>query len=120
MLTQRPFTYPTITVLLSFSYCFISNISLNVLYFRINYIEIYNEKVYDLLNKRSELKIKELPSGDVVFGDGEGGQLVRSEDEILKAVDAGNTHRKVAETNMNVQSSRSHAILQIVSSKSHF
>lgn len=77
-----------------------------------NYLEIYNEKVYDLLNDRSELKIKELPGGDVNVGDG---QLVRSEDEIINLVDNGNVFRKVAETNMNVQSSRSHAILQIVS-----
>lgn len=84
--------------------------------FRIFYIEIYNEKVYDLLNKRVELKIKELPSGELVFGDcNQGGKLVMSEDDILKEVDFGNSHRKVAETNMNVQSSRSHAILQIVS-----
>lgn len=43
------------------------------------------------------------------------GQHVRCEDDIMKLVEAGNNHRKVAETNMNVQSSRSHAILQIVS-----
>lgn len=84
---------------------------------RMNYIEIYNEKVYDLLNKRAELKIKELPSGELIFGDSShGGKPVSSEDDILKEVDTGNSHRKVAETNMNVQSSRSHAILQIVSS----
>lgn len=79
---------------------------------RANYLEIYNEKIYDLLNNRAELKIKELPNGELNIGEGE---YVRSEDEILKLVDRGNLHRKVAETNMNVQSSRSHAILQIVS-----
>lgn len=41
--------------------------------------------------------------------------FLNSDDDILKLVEAGNNHRKVAETNMNVQSSRSHAILQIVS-----
>ena len=81
--------------------------------YRVNYLEIYNEKVYDLLNDRKEIKIQELPSGELKFGCT--GQNVRSEDDILKLVEAGNNHRKVAETNMNVQSSRSHAILQIVS-----
>lgn len=81
--------------------------------FRVNYLEIYNEKVYDLLNDRKEIKIQEFPNGELKFGCN--GQKVQHEDDILKLVDAGNNHRKVAETNMNVQSSRSHAILQVVS-----
>lgn len=69
--------------------------------------------MYDLLNDRKEIKIQELPHGELKFGCT--GQKVKCEDDILKLVEAGNNHRKVAETNMNVQSSRSHAILQIVS-----
>lgn len=65
-----------------------------------------------MLKKRSEIKIKEMPNGDLNLGEGE---LVQTEDKILQMVDAGNSFRKVAETKMNVESSRSHAILQIVS-----
>lgn len=81
--------------------------------FRVNYLEIYNEKVYDLLNDRKEIKIQEFPNGELKFGCT--GRKVQHEDDILLLVDAGNNYRKVAETNMNVQSSRSHAILQVVS-----
>lgn len=42
-------------------------------------------------------------------------QIVTTEDEILNLIECGNSIRKVAQTNMNVQSSRSHAILQLVS-----
>lgn len=80
---------------------------------RVNYLEIYNEKIYDLLNDRKELKIQENPHGELIIRCN--GQKVQHEDDILKLVDAGNNHRKVAETHMNVQSSRSHAILQLVS-----
>lgn len=53
-----------------------------------------------------------MPNGDLNLGEGE---LVQTEDKILQMVDAGNSFRRVAETKMNVESSRSHAILQIVS-----
>lgn len=53
-----------------------------------------------------------MPNGDLNLGEG---QLVQTEDKILQMVDAGNSFRRVAETKMNVESSRSHAILQIVS-----
>lgn len=78
-----------------------------------NYLEIYNEKVYDLLNHREELKINESANGEISLSCT--GSTASSDEEILRFVDIGNNHRKVAETKMNVQSSRSHAILQIVS-----
>lgn len=79
---------------------------------RVNYLEIYNEKVYNLLNGRKEFKLNELPNGELNIEDG---QPVRDKEEIIQIIENGNAHRKVAETKMNVQSSRSHAVLQIVS-----
>lgn len=42
-------------------------------------------------------------------------KLVNSEQHIMELVQLGNKERKVGETNMNVQSSRSHTIFSIVS-----
>lgn len=80
---------------------------------RVSYIEIYNEKVYDLLNNRNELKIQETGNGELSIGCVE--KIVASEQQIMELVAVGNNLRKVAETNMNVQSSRSHTIFSIVS-----
>lgn len=82
---------------------------------RVTYIEIYNEKVYDLLSKRNELKIQETGPGELKIGCEE--HIVTSEKEIMDLVNDGNNLRKVAETAMNVQSSRSHTIFSIVSIK---
>lgn len=92
--------------------------TLNFFFFlhRVNYLEIYNEKVYNLLNDRKEFKLNELPNGELNIEDG---QLVSDKEGIIKIIEDGNAQRKVAETKMNVQSSRSHAVLQIVSVK-HF
>lgn len=81
--------------------------------YRVSYIEIYNEKVHDLLNKRNELKIQEVGGGELNIGFVE--KPVASEQQIMDLVTEGNNLRKVAETNMNVQSSRSHTIFSIVS-----
>lgn len=81
---------------------------------RVSYIEIYNERVYDLLDKRNELKIQETGSGDTTVNSVE--KIVNSEQSIVALISQGNKERKVAETKMNVQSSRSHAIFSIVSS----
>lgn len=106
-------------ILFTFKFSFKSQtIAFNIhwilfLFYRVNYLEIYNEKVYDLLNNREELKIKESANGEISLSCT--GSIAKSDDDILRFVDNGNNHRKVAETKMNVQSSRSHAILQIVS-----
>lgn len=65
------------------------------------------------MNGRKELKLNEMPNGDLNIGEG---NLIRDKEEIIQIIEDGNSHRKVAETKMNVQSSRSHAVLQIVSS----
>lgn len=79
---------------------------------RVTYIEIYNEKVYDLLNNRNEVKIQEQANGELHIERKE--MIVTSEKCIMNLLNEGNNLRKVAETNMNVQSSRSHTIFSIM------
>lgn len=69
---------------------------------RIGYIEIYNEKIYDLLveNKTETCKVQETMSGEVVVNQTE---IVSSSIEhILECYDKGNRGRRVGETCMNV------------------
>lgn len=80
---------------------------------RIGYIEIYNEKIYDLLDtKKSECqKIYEVQSGDVTVNQRE--LVVSSEEQILESYESGNRLRRTGVTNMNDRSSRSHTIFRI-------
>lgn len=87
---------------------------LKFLFHRAYYYEIYNEKVYDLLNDRKEFKLTEQTTVELKF---EGGTDIKAKEEIIQLIDNGNKLRRTAETKMNVQSSRSHAVLQIVSTK---
>lgn len=65
------------------------------------------------MDKRNELKIKETGNGDHSVNSVE--KIVNSEQMIMDLLAQGNKERKVAETKMNVQSSRSHTIFSIVS-----
>lgn len=81
--------------------------------FRVSYIEIYNEKIFDLLNKREQnLKISE-NNGVVSINCQE--FAVSSEKDLLEYLIQGNKERTVGCTNMNERSSRSHAVFRIVS-----
>ncbi|XP_033236225.1 kinesin-related protein 4 isoform X4 [Drosophila pseudoobscura] len=80
---------------------------------RVGYIEIYNEKVYDLLNKKNQdLKIHEAGNGIVNVNCEE--CIITSESDLLRFLSMGNKERTVGETNMNERSSRSHAIFRII------
>ncbi|XP_017110307.1 kinesin-like protein KIN-7O isoform X2 [Drosophila elegans] len=80
---------------------------------RVGYIEIYNEKIYDLLNKKNQdLKIHESGNGMVNVNCEE--CIITSEDDLLRLLCMGNKERTVGETNMNERSSRSHAIFRII------
>lgn len=80
---------------------------------RVGYIEIYNEKICDLLNKKhQDLKIHETATGIVSVNCEE--IIIRSEDDLLNNLEKGGKERTVGETNMNERSSRSHAIFRIV------
>ncbi|XP_041449882.1 centromere-associated protein E isoform X2 [Drosophila obscura] len=80
---------------------------------RVGYIEIYNEKIYDLLNKKNQdLKIHEAGNGIVNVNCEE--CIITSEADLLRFLCMGNKERTVGETNMNERSSRSHAIFRII------
>ena len=77
-------------------------------------MEIYNERVKDLLRKNSDhnLKVREHPvSGPYVQNLSK--HLVMDYNDILALMETGNNVRTTASTNMNDTSSRSHAIFTI-------
>uniref|UniRef100_A0A182JUF4 Kinesin motor domain-containing protein n=1 Tax=Anopheles christyi TaxID=43041 RepID=A0A182JUF4_9DIPT len=79
---------------------------------RVGFIEIYNEKVHDLLNTaNTNLKIVENQCGDVSVNSKE--CITNCAEQIIQHVDDGNKARKIGETNMNERSSRSHTIFRI-------
>lgn len=83
---------------------------------RIGYIEIYNERIFDLLaegDKQCECtKLRELIAGEGCKpNQREIGAT--SEKEILGHYESGNRKRRFGETNMNERSSRSHTIFRI-------
>ncbi|ORZ21973.1 hypothetical protein BCR42DRAFT_160311, partial [Absidia repens] len=80
----------------------------------VSYIEIYNEKVRDLLNPKNKgnLKVREHPSTGPYVED-LSRLVVGSFDDINHLMDEGNKARTVAATNMNETSSRSHAVFTL-------
>ncbi|KAG8900937.1 kinesin-like protein Klp8, partial [Tulasnella sp. 403] len=81
----------------------------------VSYIEIYNEKVRDLLNPKNKgnLKVREHPSLGPYVED-LSKLVVGSYDEMMNLMDEGNKARTVAATNMNETSSRSHAVFTLL------
>lgn len=78
---------------------------------RVGYIEIYNDKIYDLFdNRRTGLSIFE-SQGNVVINQKE--IIVKSEDEVFKHFHNGNKCKRMVETATNERSSRSHTIFRI-------
>ncbi|KAI8903086.1 P-loop containing nucleoside triphosphate hydrolase protein [Gorgonomyces haynaldii] len=85
-----------------------------------SYLEIYNEQLRDLLlepnEKQQSLKIRSDPvsiTGKDLYVQGLTQKQVRTEKEYLQVVEQGAAQRKVAETNMNAVSSRSHSVLTL-------
>lgn len=81
----------------------------------VSYMEIYCERVRDLLNPKSHsnLRIREHPSCGPYVEDLK--QIaVQSYDDIMQLMDQGNKSRTVAATNMNETSSRSHAVFTLI------
>ncbi|KAI9476657.1 hypothetical protein BX667DRAFT_469101 [Coemansia mojavensis] len=80
----------------------------------VSYLEIYNEKVRDLLNPMADnLRVREHPSLGPYVEDLTKA-AVSTYDEMLAHMTQGNKARTVAATNMNATSSRSHAVFTIV------
>ncbi|CAH1762191.1 4166_t:CDS:10 [Entrophospora sp. SA101] len=82
---------------------------------QVSYIEIYNERVRDLLNPKNKgnLKVREHPMLGPYVED-LSKLIVRSFDDIENLMDEGNKARTVAATNMNETSSRSHAVFTLL------
>lgn len=79
----------------------------------VSFLEIYNEVVKDLLNPSEKaLKIRESPQLGI-YVEGLCELIVRDSADVLKLIEQGNTVRRVAATNMNEQSSRSHSCFTI-------
>ncbi|KAF2099861.1 kinesin-domain-containing protein [Rhizodiscina lignyota] len=80
----------------------------------VSYLEIYNERVRDLLNPatKGNLRVREHPSTGPYVED-LAKLAVQSFQEIENLMDEGNKARTVAATNMNETSSRSHAVFTL-------
>ncbi|KAM9912457.1 hypothetical protein OXX69_002553 [Metschnikowia pulcherrima] len=82
-----------------------------------SYLEIYNEKIIDLLaagtsSQQADLKIRD----DAEYGTrivGIHTPTVLSKQHLLQLIRTGDTKRKTSATDYNARSSRSHAILQL-------
>ncbi|XP_024608465.1 kinesin-like protein KIF16B [Neophocaena asiaeorientalis asiaeorientalis] len=82
----------------------------------VSYLEIYNERVRDLLRRKSSktfnLRVREHPKEGPYVED-LSKHLVQNYGDVEELMDAGNINRTTAATGMNDVSSRSHAIFTI-------
>ncbi|XP_076003308.1 kinesin-like protein KIF21B isoform X1 [Genypterus blacodes] len=85
------------------------------------FLELYNEEILDLFDgarepdcrsRKSTIKIHEDSSGSI-YTTGVTSRLVHTEEEMLQCLKLGALSRTTASTQMNAQSSRSHAIFTI-------
>jgi kinesin family protein 1 len=79
---------------------------------QVSYLEIYNEKLRDLLNPSDE-QLKIMSSGTTVFIQGLSSQLCESYAEVEKLFYDGKKIRVIGAHAMNKNSSRSHAVFTI-------
>ncbi|XP_053325369.1 kinesin-like protein KIF2C isoform X2 [Spea bombifrons] len=79
----------------------------------VTFFEIYNGKVFDLLNKKAKLRVLEDAKQEVqVVGLLE--KEVTSPEDVFKMIEIGSACRTSGQTFANSSSSRSHACLQII------
>jgi kinesin family protein 5 len=79
---------------------------------KFSFIEIYNENIRDLLNRRnSDLAIRKCEKGIYIQGLTE--KLVYGPEDILSSISEGSKQRTVTSTQVNSVSSRSHALLTV-------
>ncbi|CAD2219356.1 hypothetical protein AGDE_02428 [Angomonas deanei] len=88
----------------------------------LGYVEVYNERVSDLIAKRKKgvkpsdevyLEVREHPTRGA-FIEGQRFVEVKSLDDVVKQIEIGNAVRHTAATKMNDRSSRSHAIVMLM------
>ncbi|KAL8936078.1 MAG: hypothetical protein Q9216_005121 [Gyalolechia sp. 2 TL-2023] len=92
---------------------------------RVSYLEIYNEKIHDLLTppiaagsgpnavQPDEIKLRE-DSKRGVYASPLKEEIVQSPTQLLRVIARGDHSRRTRSTQYNAQSSRSHAVVQIV------
>lgn len=92
---------------------------------RVSYLEIYKEKIYDLLvppsapnggpgaQQTEEIKLRE-DNKRGVFAFPLKEEIVQSPTQLIRVIARGDLSRKTRSTQFNAQSSRSHAVVQIV------
>lgn len=82
----------------------------------VSYMEIYNEKVHDLLDPKTNKQSLKVREHNVLgpYVDGLSQLAVMSFEDIDNLMAEGNKSRTVAATNMNAESSRSHAVFSVV------
>ena len=77
------------------------------------YVEIYNESIKDLLQpSNTNLDVREAP-GRGTFVAGAANVEVSSRDDVEQLLESGNAYRTTESTQLNMVSSRSHAVLQL-------
>ncbi|KAF2157072.1 kinesin-domain-containing protein [Myriangium duriaei CBS 260.36] len=85
---------------------------------RVSYLEIYNERIYDLLNSaqgaaQEDIKLRE-DSKRGVYATPLKEEIVQSPTQLLRVIARGDMARRTGSTQFNARSSRSHAVVQIV------
>lgn len=90
---------------------------------RVSYLEIYNEKIHDLLSTsvtngvaappQEEIKLRE-DSKRGVYATPLKEEIVQSPTQLLRVIARGDHARRTSSTQFNARSSRSHAVVQIV------
>ena len=92
---------------------------------RVSYLEIYNEKIHDLLSpppaggigpgssQPEEIKLRE-DSKRGVYASPLKEEIVQSPTQLLRVIARGDQSRRTRSTQYNAQSSRSHAVVQVV------
>ncbi|KAJ2905125.1 Kinesin-related protein 11 [Zalerion maritima] len=88
---------------------------------RVSYLEIYNERIHDLLSmsttnagaQQEEIKLRE-DAKRGVYASPLKEEIVQSPTQLLRVIARGDQARRTASTQFNARSSRSHAVVQIV------
>mmetsp|Transcript_5963 Transcript_5963/g.5295 ORF Transcript_5963/g.5295 Transcript_5963/m.5295 type:complete len:226 (+) Transcript_5963:309-986(+) len=100
----------------SFSHIFeqIDNLSHKQFLVRVQMLEIYNEKIRDLLssNPNNNLELKENDGG--VYVKDQSDFVVNTCEQMSKLLESGKSNRKTGCTEMNKESSRSHCVFSII------
>ncbi|KAI0078121.1 kinesin-domain-containing protein [Panus rudis PR-1116 ss-1] len=87
-----------------------------------SFIEIYNEDLIDLLSEdggRRDVQIREDKQGHIIW-EGLREVSVKNPNEVMNLIRKGTSIRRTNETDMNAQSSRSHAIFSLTLTQKKF